>query len=224
MRALLVEDDPRLAAAVAAGLREEGWRVDVAADGAEADLFAADRAYDVIILDRRLPGPSGDELLARWRARHVTTPVLMLTALDAVADRVTGLRAGADDYLCKPFSFAELLARLEALVRRGARPPAALAVGPLRLDPATRHLRHGDRAVLLSAREYSLMELFCRHPGQVLTRERLACAGWDEPWEASDNLIEAHIKNLRHKLALVGGAREWLRTQRGAGYVLEVRP
>lgn len=224
MRALLVEDDPRLAAAVAAGLREEGWRVDVAADGGDADLFARDRAYDVIVLDRLLPVLSGDQLLAQWRARGLPTPVLMLTALDAVADRVTGLRAGADDYLCKPFSFAELLARMEALVRRGARPQAGLAAGPLRLDPATRHLCHGDRAVLLTAREYALMELFCRHPGQVLPRERIAGALWDEPWEASDNLIEAHVKNLRHKLALIGASRDLLRTRRGTGYVLEVAP
>lgn len=221
MRILVVEDDPKLSAALVAGLREEGYRVDHAADGHEADLFVRDRHYDMIILDRLLPGISGDELLARWRRERLPTPVLILTALDAVDDRVTGLRAGADDYLCKPFAFAELLARIEALARRGAVPPAGLAVGALRLDPASRQLRVGDRAVTLTAREYALMELFLRHPGQVMTREQIASAAWDEPWEASDNLIEAHIKNLRRKLALVAGDDRCLRTVRGVGYVLE---
>lgn len=222
MRVLIAEDDPKLGKALVEGLREDGYKVDYAADGREADLFARDRHYDVIILDRLLPGISGDDLLLRWRRDNLRTPVLMLTALDAVADRVTGLRAGADDYLCKPFAFAELLARMEALTRRGAAPLTDLTVAGLSLEPATRRLRAGDRTVTLTAREYDLMELFLRHPGQVMTREQIATAGWDEPWDASDNLIEAHIKNLRRKLALVAGDDRYLHTVRGVGYRLEV--
>lgn len=224
MRILLVEDDPSLGPTLAGGLREEGFQVDLAADGAEADLFLRDRTYDVIILDRLLPDGRGEELLARWRRQGLQTPVLMLTALDAVADRVTGLRAGADDYLCKPFAFAELVARLEALARRGRAPLVDLRVGPLVLEPAARRLRCGDRSVALTPREYALMEAFFRHPGQVLSRERLAEVAWPEPWEASDNLIEAHIRNLRRKIALVAGSHEYLRTVRGVGYVLEGEP
>ncbi|BDG61657.1 response regulator transcription factor [Caldinitratiruptor microaerophilus] len=216
-----MEDDPRLGPALVAGLREEGLLVDHAQDGHEADLFVRDRRYDVIILDRLLPGVSGDELLARWRQQRLTTPVLLLTALDSVGDRVAGLRGGADDYLCKPFAFAELLARVEALARRSAAPVADLTFGALRLEPSTRRLRVGDRAVTLTGREYALMELFIRHPGQVMTRDQIAAAAWDEPWEASDNLIEAHVKNLRRKLALVAGDGYRLRTVRGVGYVLE---
>ncbi len=224
MRILLVEDDPKLAQAVVTGLRQEGYKVDHAADGTEAALFVADRSYDVIILDRLLPGIGGDDLLSRWRRQGLQTPILLLTALDTVSDRVTGLRAGADDYLGKPFAFAELVARIEALARRGVSPLADLTAGQLRLEPATRRLRVDDRTVALTAREYALMELFVRHAGQVLTREQLATAAWDEPWEASDNLIEAHIKNLRRKLALLPEAGVALRTVRGVGYVLEASP
>lgn len=222
VRVLLVEDDGKLARALLRGLREEGLQVDHAAHGEDADLFLADRTYDVVVLDRLLPGTPGDALLERWRRRGLRTPILMLTALDAVPDRVAGLRAGADDYLGKPFAFAELVARILALGRRGtggAGPgPAA---GALELDPSTRTLRRGDRRVPLTAREYALMDLFLRHPGQVLPRGRLAEAAWTEPWEAADNTIEAHIKNLRKKLADLGAA-DALRTHRGAGYALEV--
>lgn len=221
MRILLVEDDPRLAGAVQKGLREEGYAVDHAAAGSEARLLTNTRHYDLIILDRMLPEVSGDHLLAGWRRQGLSTPILMLTALDAVADRVTGLRAGADDYLVKPFAFDELLARLGALARRngGGRGPV-LMVGELTLDPLTGYLSCGDKAVKLSAQEYRLMEFFMRHPGQILTRSAIADACWQEPATISDNAVEAQVKNLRKRIADVSPL-SWLQTRRGLGYLLE---
>lgn len=222
MRILLVEDDRRLAAAVAKGLREEGYAVDHAATGGEARLFADDRHYDLIILDRMLPEVSGDQLLAGWRRQGLATPILMLTALDAVADRVTGLRAGADDYLVKPFAFDELLARLEALARRGSAPVVgpALQVGDLTLDPQTGVLACGDAQVELSAQELRIMAFLMRHPGQILSRTQIAEACWQEPEAITDNAVEAQIKNLRKRIAAVS-PRLWLQTKRGLGYILE---
>lgn len=222
MRILLVEDDGHLADILVRGLREEGYQVDRAAEGREAELFQEDRSYGVIILDRMLPGLRGEELLQRWRQKGCTTPVLILTALDAVADRVTGLKAGADDYLGKPFAFDELLARIEALQRRGSLHTASvLKAGNLELNPQTRLLTWQERSVMLSKREYDLMEIFLRHQGQVLEKETLAEQCWKEPWEATDNTIEAQIKNLRKKLKLLDDF-EWLKTVRGVGYRLEV--
>ncbi len=223
MRVLVVEDDKRLAGAVTKGLREEGYSVDHAASGREALLLVQTRSYDLIILDRMLPEVSGDQLLAAWRNKGLTTPILMLTALDAVADRVTGLRAGADDYLVKPFAFTELLARLEALARRtapGAVPGPLLKVGELTLDPRTSVLSCGERTVKLSAQEYRLMEFFMRHPGQILTRNAILNGCWQEPDAVTDNAVEAQIKNLRKRIAAVS-ARPWLQTRRGLGYILE---
>lgn len=226
MRILLVEDDRRLAKAVTKGLQEEGYAVDHAPDGGEADLLAGTRHYDLIILDRMVPVRSGDQSLAAWRKRGLATPILMLTALDAVADRVTGLRAGADDYLIKPFAFEELLARLEALVRRGSAavaPGPQLRVGELSLDPETGSLMCGENAVTLSAQEYRLMEFFMRHPGQILTRTTIIDSCWQEPESITDNAVEAQIKNLRKRIAAVS-PRPWLQTRRGLGYVLEANP
>ncbi len=226
MRVLFVEDDERLARATLKGLGEEGYAVDHAASGPDARLLASTRHYDLIILDRMLPGISGDQLLAGWRTKGLTTHILMLTALDAVADRVTGLRAGADDYLVKPFAFAELLARLEALARRGAgtgvRGPI-LQVGGLRLDPETGRLECGGTTAELSATEFRLMEFFMRHPGQILTRALIADGCWQEPEEITDNAVEAQVKNLRKRIAAVS-PRPWLQTRRGLGYVLEANP
>lgn len=226
MRILLVEDDGRLARSLVKGLQEEGYLVDHAPDGDEADLLADLRPYELIILDRMLPGRSGDQLLAGWRRKGLQTPILMLTALDAVADRVTGLRAGADDYLVKPFAFDELLARIEALLRRstGAQLDGALLrVGELTLDVRTGQLSCGDRAVELSATELRLMQIFMRHPGQILTRTVLVNNAWREPEEITDNTIEAHVKNLRKRLAAISD-RSYLHTRRGLGYVLEETP
>ncbi len=222
MRILLVEDDRSLAEAVLLGLEEEGYLVDHAATGSDGRLYVATRHYDLIILDRMLPEVSGDHLLAGWRRQGKSTPVLMLTALDAVADRVTGLRGGADDYLVKPFAFDELLARLEALGRRGAF-SSGLQVGGLSLDHHTGELVCEDRRVRLTPREYRMMELFLRRPGQVLTRQMIAASCWEEPEETSDNVMEVHIKNLRKRIAVVS-ERPWLQTRRGLGYVLEANP
>lgn len=224
MRILLVEDDKRLAAAVSRGLREEGYVVDHAATGGEGRLFAASRQYDLIILDRMLPEVSGDLLLAGWRREQMATPVLMLTALDAVADRVTGLRAGADDYLVKPFAFDELLARLEALVRRASGGQSKrLQVGDLCLDLQTAVLSCGEEQVELSARERDLMAFFLRHPGQILSRNALADACWPQPEEITENAVEAQVKNLRKRIAQLS-ARQWIQTRRGLGYILEANP
>lgn len=222
MRVLLAEDDRRLAAAVLQGLREEGYAVDHAPTGGEARLLAQMRHYDLIILDRMLPEVSGDQLLAGWRRQGLAVPILMLTALDAVADRVTGLRAGADDYLVKPFAFEELVARVEALSRRGRTGPT-LQAGELTLNPATGTLTCEGRSIELSAREYQLMELFMRHPGQILTRSAIIDSCWDDPEEITENAVEAQVKNLRKRLAAIS-PRPWLQTRRGMGYVLEVRP
>lgn len=225
MRILLVEDDRRLAGAVCKGLREEEYTVDHAAKGGDARLFIATRQYDLILLDRMLPEVSGDHLLAEWRRQGFSTPVLMLTALDAVADRVTGLRAGADDYLVKPFAFDELLARIEALTRRagsGGRGPLCRA-GDLALDPQTGLLSYGDRQVELSARELQIMLVFMRHPGQILSRAAIANACWQEPELITENAVEAQVKNLRKRIAVVS-SRPWIQTRRGLGYILEANP
>jgi len=224
MRILLVEDDRRLAAAVSQGLREEGYAVDHAATGGDGQLFATSRHYDLIILDRMLPELSGDQLLARWRGEGLDTPILMLTALDAVADRVTGLRAGADDYLVKPFAFAELLARIEALLRRSAGGwDACLRVGDLTLDPRTGRLGCRGREVQLSAQELRIMAFFMRHPGQILSRTAIADACWQDPELITENAVEAQVKNLRKRLDCIA-ARSRIVTRRGLGYVLEANP
>ena len=226
MRLLFVEDDPHLASAVAEGLREEGYVVDHAATGGDARLFVETRHYDLIILDRMLPEVSGDHLLAGWRRKGLATPILMLTALDAVADRVTGLRAGADDYLTKPFAFEELLARLESLVRRGGAKESwgkDLKVGDLTLDTETGFLTCGENRVRVTAQEFRLLEFFMRHPGQILTRQMIAGGCWNEPEEISDNVIETHVKNLRKRIATVT-PKPMLQTRRGLGYVLEATP
>lgn len=185
------------------------------------------RSYDLIILDRMLPLESGDSLLAAWRRVGIGVPILILTAMDAVDDRVAGLRAGADDYLVKPFAFSELLARAEALVRRSAGdrsfPGPELRVGSLLLDPRTGRLEGEDGSVDLSATETRLMEFFMRHPGQVLSRTAIADGCWHDPGEITDNAVEAQIKNLRRRISAVS-RRSWLQTRRGFGYLLEERP
>ena len=222
MRILLVEDDAHLGEIIDRGLREEGYQIDRAMGGNEAELFHLTRTYGVIVLDRMLPDMRGEELLQKWRQRNCNTPVLMLTALDAVSDRVTGLKAGADDYLCKPFAFDELLARIEALQRRGSlNTSTVIKAGNLELNPQTRLLTLQERSVMLNRLEYDLMDIFLRHPGQILGKETLAEQCWKEPWDASDNTIEAQIKNLRKKLRLIDD-RVWLKTLRGVGYRLEV--
>lgn len=220
MRLLVIEDEPKLATLVSRGLREEGYAVDVAGDGEDALWMAQAAPYDAILLDVMLPGMDGFELCRRLRATDVWSPILMLTARDAVEDRVTGLDAGADDYLPKPFAFGELLARVRALVRRapGER-PTILQVGSLRLDPAAHRAWRDGIDLDLSPKELAVLELFLRRPGQVLSRSELLDGAWDIAFERRSNVVEVYIRYLRDKIDRPFG-RTSLETIRGVGYRL----
>jgi two-component system OmpR family response regulator len=220
MRILVVEDERKMAALIRRGLREEGFAVDVTDRGEDALWMAAATEYDGIVLDVMLPGIDGFETCSRLRDDGVWAPVLMLTARDAVEDRVAGLDGGADDYLVKPFSFAELLARLRALARRGpVDRPAVLDVGDLRLDPATRQVWRGDSEISLSAKEFALLEVFMRRPGEVLSRYQLLEHAWDYAYENRSNVIDVYVRYLREKVDRPFGVRS-IETVRGAGYRL----
>jgi two-component system OmpR family response regulator len=220
MRVLVVEDEVKMAALIRRGLSEEGHAADVASSGEDAIWMAQAHPYESIILDVMLPGMSGFETCRRLRDAGVWTPVMMLTARNAVDDRVIGLDAGADDYLAKPFSFAELLARLRALARRGGvERPAILEVGKLRLDPATRQAWRGAREVRLSPKEFALLETFMRRPGQVLTRPQLLEQAWDFAYENRSNVIDVYIRYLRQKIDRPFEAHS-IETVRGVGYRL----
>jgi two-component system OmpR family response regulator len=220
MRVLIVEDDLRMASLVRRGLTAEGLAADVAATGEEALWMAGANPYDAIVLDVMLPGLDGFETCRRLRGGGIWVPVLMLTARDAVEDRVAGLDSGADDYLVKPFAFAELLARLRALARRGeGERPAVLAVGDLRLDPATHEVRRGDAEIDLSAKEFALLEAFMRRPGEVLSRLHLLEHAWDFAYENRSNVVDVLVRRLRRKIDEPFGRRS-LETVRGAGYRL----
>jgi two-component system OmpR family response regulator len=220
MRVLIVEDEARMAGLIRRGLEREGMAVDIAREGEEA-LWKADAVeYDAIVLDLMLPGIDGLEVCGRLRETGVWSPILMLTARDAVRDRVAGLDRGADDYLTKPFSYAELLARLRAIVRRG-RPerPTELRVGDLRLDPATRQARRGESEVSLSAKEFALLETFMRSPGAVLSRFTLLEHAWDYEYENRSNVVDSYVRFLREKIDRPFGV-ESIETVRGTGYRL----
>jgi two-component system OmpR family response regulator len=220
MRVLVVEDDARMAAAIRRGLRFEGLVVDLAAAGEEALRRAGATEYDAVVLDVMMPGLDGFETCRRLRAAGLWMPVLMLTARDAVEDRVRGLDAGADDYLTKPFSLVELMARLRALARRGpVERPAVLQVGELTLDPATREVRRGACEIALSAREFTLLETFMRRPGQVFTQLQLLEAAWDLGYEQRSNVVEVYVRYLREKIDRPFGV-ESIETVRGVGYRL----
>lgn len=220
MRLLVAEDEPRMAELLRRGLREEGYSVDVAPDGTDALWLGCEVDYDAIVLDVMLPGVDGFEVCRRLRRRERWAPVIMLTARADVGDRVHGLDAGADDYLTKPFSLVELCARLRALTRRGGLPrPTVLWVGDLRLDPATRRVWRGDQPVTLSATEFSLLELFMRHPGEVLTRSRILEHVWDFGYDAASNVVDQYVGYLRRKVDRPFGKND-LQTVRGAGYRL----
>jgi two-component system OmpR family response regulator len=220
VRILVVEDDPKLAGLLRRGLTERGNATDVIARGEDALWMARAHPYDAIVLDVMLPGIDGFETCAALRAADVWSPVLMLTARDAVEDRVNGLDAGADDYLVKPFSFSELLARLRALGRRatGER-PTVLEVGDLRLDPASRRVWRGETELELSAKEFALLELFMRKPDQVLSRLELLEYAWDIGYENRSNVITVYVRYLREKIDRPFG-RNSLETVQGAGYRL----
>jgi two-component system OmpR family response regulator len=220
VRVLVVEDEIKLAALIQRGLREEGHVAEVARRGEEALMIARASEYDAILLDVMLPGIDGFEVCRRLRAEGVWAPVLMLTARDAVEDRVEGLDTGADDYLTKPFSFSELLARLRAVSRRSPiERPAILEVDDLRLDPAAHRAWRGDEELRLSAREFALLEAFMRHPGQVLSRFQLLERAWDVGYVTSSNVVDVYIRYLREKIDRPFGKHS-IETVRGAGYRL----
>ena len=220
MRILIVEDEVKMAGLLRRGLLEEGHAVDVAPDGSEALIRAGATDYDAIVLDVMLPGTDGFQVCRKLRQQGVWSPVVMLTARDAVEDRVAGLDTGADDYLTKPFSFAELLARLRALARRGAvERPALLEVGDLRLNPATHEVWRGDAEVQLSVKEFALLEAFMRRPGQVLSRYDLLEHAWDYAYENRSNVVDVYVRYLREKIDRPFG-RASIETVRGVGYRL----
>ncbi len=220
MRVLIVEDQRKLATLIQRGLRNEGMATDIADAGEDALWMAAATEYDAIVLDVMLPGIDGFEVCRRLRADAVWSPILMLTARDAVRDRVAGLDAGADDYLVKPFSYAELLARLRALVRRGAvQRPTELSVGTLRLDPARHRAWRGDDEIELSKKEFALLETFMRRPGEVLSRYALLEHAWDYEYENRSNIVDSYVRFLRRKIDKPFGV-ESIETVRGAGYRL----
>ena len=220
MRVLVVEDEPKMASLIRRGLREEGMAVDLADRGEDAVWMAGATDYDALVLDVMLPGIDGFETCRRLRAGGVRSPVLMLTARDGVEDRVEGLDGGADDYLGKPFAFAELLARLRALARRGpVERPVLLEVGDLRLDPAAHRVRRGDAEISLSAKEFQLLEVFMRRPGEVLSRFQLLEGAWDNEYENRSNVVDVYVRYLREKVDRPFG-RDSIETVRGVGYRL----
>ncbi len=220
----MVEDEPDIGTAVRAGLGADGNAVDVVADGREALEWAAAYPYDLFVLDIILPGMDGREVCARLRAGGFRAPVLMLTALDSVADRVAGLDHGADDYLAKPFAMDELRARVRALHRRAeGSPEPVVQVGDLALRPASLGVVRGQRSIRLTAREFSLLELLARHPGRVFSRDQLIDALWGADFDAESNVVEVYVRSLRRKVD--EGRRDGLiETVRGRGYRLRAQP
>jgi two-component system OmpR family response regulator len=220
MRVLVVEDEVRMARVLQRALKEEGHAVDVAADGPQGLWLATENQYEAIVLDVMLPGMDGFELCRRLRESGAWAPVLMLTARDAVTDRVRGLDAGADDYLVKPFSLMELAARLRALARRTGRVrPPVLTEGDLRLDPAAKQVWRAGTELHLSPKEYSLLEFFLRHPGRVLTRSQIIEAVWDFAYDGGSNVVDQYVNYLRRKIDGPFGRHD-LETVRGMGYRL----
>ena len=220
MRVLVVEDELKLAKAIRAALVANGQLADVAVTGEDALWMAAARRYDVLCLDVNLPGIDGFETCRRLRAAEVRTPILMLTARDAVQDRIEGLDTGADDYLVKPFDMSELHARLRALVRRGpVSSGTRLRVGDLELDTATRRVRRGEVEIALSAKEQQILEVFMHRPGDVLTRLELLEGAWDDGYENRSNVIDVYVRYLREKIDRPFG-RTSIETVRCAGYRL----
>ena len=221
-RILVVEDEAKVAQALKAGLSTEGYEVAVAPAGEEAFFLATTEPYDLIVLDLMLPGRDGLQVLAALRSRGMHAPVLILTARDTVPDRVAGLDAGADDYVVKPFAFAELLARIRALLRRG-RPdaPLHLALSDLEIDLAARRATRAGRALGLTAREFTLLAFLLRHQGQVVSRDMIAREVWSEPARGTplDNVIDVHIMRLRRKVDRESEAR-LIHTVRGVGFVM----
>ena len=220
MRVLLVEDEPDAARMLAKGLREQAYAVDVASDARSALERAHDNEYDAVVLDVLLPDGNGRDVCRTLRSEGVAAPVLMLTALGSVQDRISGLDAGADDYLAKPFDFGELLARLRALIRRGpSQRPPQLTVGDLVVDPAAHTVSCAGEPVELTAREFSVLEYLAHRPGELVTRAELLDHVWDANFEGSTNIVDVYVGYVRRKLG-----RPLIRTVRGAGFVLDAGP
>ncbi len=220
MDLLVIEDDPVIGKALRMGLTESGHGCIWAKDGERGLALAASQQFDVIVLDLMLPVKPGLEVLNDLRTQGIQTPVIVVTAMGSVEDRVAGLKAGADDYLVKPFALAELMARVEAIRRRTViRPPATMQAGPLSLDLATRRVTRADREIDLTPTEFSLLELLMRFAGQVVTRRMLCEHLWETDWEGTTNVIEVHINRLRGKLDK-GYDESLIQTVRGRGYVL----
>ena len=218
MRVLIVEDEAKLAALIGSGLRKRGFAVDHAANGEDVLWMAGSTSYDAIVLDVMLPGIDGFEVCRRLRADEIWAPILMLTARDAIEDRVSGLDGGADDYLTKPFAFAELEARLRALTRRGEEPrPTILESGDLVLDPAARAVRRGETGIELSPIEFAMLETFMRHPGRALSRLQLLEHVWDNGYENRSNVVDVYVRYLRAKIDEPFDS-DSIETVRGVGY------
>ena len=217
---MVVDDEPKLASVVARALREDGHATDVASNGEDALWMAHAAPYDAIVLDVMLPGVDGLEVVRRLRGDEIWTPVVLLTARDAVGDRVAGLDVGADDYLVKPFSLAELLARVRAVARRGPIVrPTSLVVGDLSLDPAAHRAWRGSTELALSMREFAVLELLMRRPGETLSRSQILAGAWDMAFESRSNVVDVYVRQLREKVDRPFG-RSSIETVRGVGYRL----
>jgi heavy metal response regulator len=220
MRILIVEDEKKVARFIQQGLEEEHYSVDVAHDGERGALLAETQGYDLLILDVMLPKLSGIEITRRLRASRVATPILMLTAKTATEDKVAGLDSGADDYLTKPFAFAELLARVRSLLRRGSKEKSTvLSIAELELDTVSHKAKRGDRAIDLTAKEYALLEYFLRNKNRVLSRTIISEHIWDYNFDTGTNLIDVYVNHLRNKVDS-GFEKKLIHTVRGVGYVL----
>ena len=220
MRILVVEDEPKVAGFIKKGLQEEGYAVDVAPDGAEGLSLVEMNVYDAIVLDLMLPKKNGIEVMREIRAKKLNVPVLMLTARDTVADKVMGLDAGADDYLTKPFAFQELVARLRSLLRRGKAEITMLKVGDLMLDPATRKVKRGETEIVLTAKEFSLLEYMMRNIGKPLSRTTLSEHVWDINFDRMTNVVDVYINFLRNKVDK-DFEKKLIHTVRGVGYIMK---
>jgi two-component system OmpR family response regulator len=220
MRVLIVEDNPDMGPYLEQGLAEQGFAVDLVADGLRGFEYASSGVYDLLILDRMLPGLDGLELLARLRAKGVNTPAIFLTAKSTVNDRVKGLDSGADDYLIKPFSFAELLARIRVVLRRSTEAsPSVLRVGDLSLDPASHAVERAGERIELSSKQFALLYYLMRHVGQVVSRTMIQEHVWNYEFDGLTNVVDVHINRLRNKIDK-GFDRQLIHTLRGVGYVL----
>ncbi len=220
MRILLVEDEKNVAAFIRKGLEEEFYAVDVAEDGAEGLLMATSNEYDLMILDIMLPGINGIELCKKLREKALKSPILMLTAIDSVSSKVEGLESGADDYLTKPFAFSELLARIKALLRRTSDSVSELSLEDLRMDLLSRRVFREDKEVILTPKEFSLLEYLLRNKGRVLSRTQIIENIWGYTFDPNSNVVDVHIKFLREKID-IPFEKKLIHTVRGAGYILK---